>query len=163
MKNNVAKTGRALRSYATHHDHGSGWTYSRDTGGIKHIRFASDSTGRNSFLNRVRNTFVGLVGLRKFGLFRPVGLRDWFWSILATAHVRMSKDDHLPDGVLCGGGVITFWEEDGEYIQWVGPTVGEKIADFLEAEPTNPHAIEIAKEMNRIHKLGDQRRESESA
>ena len=162
-KLNVKKIGRAFRSYATHHDHGDGWTYTRDLKGMKHIRYASDFTGRNTLWNRTRNTVSGLAGLGKRSIFRPTGLRDWFWSILATIRVRMLLDDHMPDGALNGGIVITHWEEDGEYIEWVGPTVGEKIADFLEAEPENPHAVLIATEMMRVRQLGiDRRKEPET-
>jgi hypothetical protein len=44
----------------------------------------------------------------------------------------------------------TTWDEYGEYFQLVQPLVGGLLADFLEQEPNNPHAIKIAEEIDRI-------------
>jgi hypothetical protein len=43
-----------------------------------------------------------------------------------------------------------YWEETGEYIQMVQPSVGSKIADLLEDRPDDDHSKAIAGEMKRI-------------
>lgn len=63
----------------------------------------------------------------------------------------LRRDKHLPDGVLDNGGIITHWEETGEYLQYVQPSVGSLIADWMEAEPDNPHAQRVAAEMKRVN------------
>lgn len=64
----------------------------------------------------------------------------------------LKRDNNLPDGVLDGGNIITNWEETGEYLNLMQPTVGTLIADFILEDPTNPHAIKINKELTRLHK-----------
>ena len=55
-------------------------------------------------------------------------------------------------GVLDSGNIITFWEETGEYLNLMQPTVGTLVADFIIEDPTNPHAIKINKELTRLLK-----------
>ena len=151
----VDKVGKILRARATHHDHGEGWTYSRDLYGMKHIRYARDWKGWNRLGERVKRAATSLIG-RSRGTFAPHGLRERW----AYAKVALRTENNLPDGALNQGIVITVWEEDGEYIECVGPTIGEKLADFLESEPDHPHAVAIAAEIERVWALSRARRAS---
>jgi hypothetical protein len=60
------------------------------------------------------------------------------------------RSQNLPDGCLDGGGVVVYWEETGEYIQMVQPSVGSRIADLLEDRPEDAHSKAIAGEMKRV-------------
>lgn len=71
------------------------------------------------------------------------------WWGMVRAHWR--NNNHLPDGTLDGGSVITHWEETGEYLQYVQPTVGALLADLMDAHPDLPEVIAIADEMKRIN------------
>lgn len=153
-----AAVGSYLRSVATHHGHGDGWTYTRDTGDLQHIRYRRDWTGRNSLWNRTKRAFNPKRLLGRDHLSRKLGFKWSPLGAIAWIHVSLRRDRNRPDGVLNGGTVITLWEEDGEYIEMVGPTIGEKIADFLEQEPESPHAIAIAAEMRRVQTLSHERR-----
>jgi hypothetical protein len=153
MKYSVAKMGEILNSRATHHNHGEGWVYTRDTGDLEHIRYKSDTTGYDHWTKRLGRAldprdFFGRKRSSILHEYRGFFDRLYWWGIMFRVHIK--KENHSPDGVLNGGSVITFWEEDGEYIQMVGPTVGVRIAEFLSAEPNNPHAIAIATEIDRI-------------
>jgi hypothetical protein len=55
------------------------------------------------------------------------------------------KDTNLPDGQVSG--IITHWEEDGEYIAMFCPYVGREVLKFLRADPDNPHAQAIISAM----------------
>ena len=132
-----------------------GWTYSRDLGGLKYMRFEGDYTGYYHWTKRVARAFnpkemLGLDSVSKGLGFTPWGrgARDFFMSMAAHIVVNLRKPKHLPDGQVNGN--FTFWEEDGEYITLFGPTVGVKVLDFLEAEPDHPHAQAILAEMKRM-------------
>ena len=153
MSDDTVRVGEMVRELATHHDHGDGWSYSRETGGLEHIRYRSDHTGYGSLHRRIVRAFdpkhlTGRDSLSKAirGPWSPL-------SALAWVSVSLRKDKNLPDGSLNGGSILTMWEEDGEYIEAVGPTVGVKIADFLIHEPNNPHAIAIAAEIKKVRSL----------
>lgn len=169
----TAKVGRVLRARATHHNHGEGWTYSRNTGDLEHIRYKHDYTGYEALHRRLKRAFnwkhlTGRDGLsamikrinKKNGkkpepfLYQLYGA--WAWIL-----VSLRKDSNLPDGQV--GGNLFHWEEDGEYVQMVGPTIGEKIADFLEQEPENPHAQAISAEIQRIWALAERREKEKIA
>lgn len=156
----VLRVAAALRAYAEHFVQ-SDWDYTR-LHEIEHIRMKNDRSGYNHPLRRLARTVPRLLDFARpnptkgdglLSLFiseRDLGLRSrlaWAW---ATLHVGLRSDKNLPDGVLDGGGIITHWEETGEYLQFVQPSVGSKIADLLEAEPESPHARAIAAEMDRI-------------
>ena len=128
-----------LRDYATHFSERD-WCYTRDLGDLAAIRYASD-------FDRARSRFRRAVGylLRGCG---GGGLRVPRWAMIR--HTCLRRDRHLPDGVLNGGNIITHWEEDGEYLQYVQPTVGALIAEWLDDQPDNPHAVRVAAEMRRI-------------
>lgn len=168
MKYTPAKTGSILRSFATHHNHGDGWRYTRNRGDLEYIRFRRDHTGYDHWTKRWSRALnvKAMLGIDSFS--KSLGLRREFrtnvkregllkalqrvwYQALAHVIVNGRKDKNLPDGSINGNYV--FWEEDGEYIECVGPTVGEKIADFLEQEPNHPHAVAIAAEINRIWAL----------
>lgn len=150
----VDAVGRLLLSRATQHNHGDGWVYTSDVGDLEYIRYRHDHTGRNSLLRRIRHAFNWKVLTGADSLFdrqrtpRLQLLHIWSWIIIS-----IRKERNLPDGTV--GPVIAFWEEDGEYIEMVGPTIGERIAAFLISEPTNPHAVAIAAEIRRVAALAE--------
>lgn len=156
-----AKIGRSLRSFATHHNHGEGWTYTRNLHGIKHIRYDRDWKGYHSPWNRVIRAFGSEFWHTKGSIGRNMGFKWSFRSAWAWVQVCLTPDNNRPDGTLNDGIVMTVWEEDGEYIEFVGPTVGVKIADFLENDPENPYAVAIAAEISRVRRLGVKRRKAE--
>ena len=141
-----------LRQYAEHFAPRD-WDYTRDTGDLEFIRHRRDHTGHNRIDRRVRDALCALLGWHRpppepFMDLQPHGLRArWI-----TFKIKLRKDDNMPDGVLDGGCIITHWEETGEYLQYVQPSVGSLLADFMEAEPDHPHALKIAGEMRRINK-----------
>lgn len=161
----VTETGRTLHLYATHfslHD----WDYTRDVGDLTHIRYRRDTTGYNHPVRRAARTARTLArqwtrptrmdGMLRLGRGSLKGDTRWERAKDAAAQVRatmtvgLRTDDNLPDGVLDNGNVITFWEETGEYIQMVQPSVGELVAQFLIEHPDHPHARMIAAEIARI-------------
>lgn len=148
----TVEVGKYVKSLATHFtSQTKGWYYTRDIGDLKHIRYGSDSTGYNHWTKRVRRAFdwKHLTGRDPFSrMFRNKGVKRRLISAWAWIYVSLRKDNHRPDGVV--GGAITHWEEDGEYIESMGPTIGVLVAEFLIAEPEHPHAIRIADEIRRI-------------
>ena len=82
-----------------------------------------------------------------FNRRRPTWLSVSRWRMAAVLLVR---EKNLPDGILDEGNIITHWEETGEYLQYVQPSVGTLIAEWMLAEPTNQHAQAVAAEMRRI-------------
>jgi hypothetical protein len=139
-----------------------GWTYSRDKGDLEHIRYKSDHTGYNALRKRIpdafRFGFENAFYAPKNSLARQLGVEKGrtIWERIQTFYayfrIRSRKDDNLPDG-LVNGSIVTHWEEDGEYIVMMGPTVGVKVLDFLEAEPDNVHAQAILTEMRRVREM----------
>jgi hypothetical protein len=156
----VVEVGAILRSLATHHDHGAGWVYTRDTGDLEHIRYRHDYTGYHTFRRRLKRALNLKMLFGSDSISRALGF-GWTPSrALTWIQVSLRKEKNLPDGIIKGGSVITFWEEDGEYIETVGPTIGEKVADFLEQDPENPHAQSIAAEIRRVWALSTEKEES---
>lgn len=92
-------------------------------------------------------------------LFKKDNLNDLFdpktfwkrlrWRLL-YARMTLKTEKSFPDGGLQDGSILTQWEEDGEYIQLVQPSVGVLVANFLLEDPDNPHAVLIAAEISRI-------------
>jgi hypothetical protein len=136
--------GKLLGDYANHFEQYD-WEYSRDLNGLKKIVFDSDDGVRKRLL-RVWGFFRGDNDniVRLLGGLGPLGGR------VRVARAMMRAERHLPDGTLSKGGIITFWEEDGEYIQLMQPSVGALVAEFLIDNPTHPDAIRIAAEIGRI-------------
>jgi hypothetical protein len=153
MTADAAATGELLRALATHHNHGDGWVYTRDTGGLEHIRYRRDHTGYHAMWPRLKRAFNPKRLFLRGPFSTMLGLMWTPRSAFAYVVVALRKSNNLPDGALNRGCVLTFWEEDGEYIEMVGPTIGEKIADFLEQDPDNPHAKAIAAEIHRVQGL----------
>jgi hypothetical protein len=127
-----------------------GWVYSRDTGDLKHIRYESDYTGRNHWTKRLRRALdlKHLLGRDSFSkTFRQSkrSIRDELLTAAAWFSVNWRKDSHLPDGQI--NGIITHWEEDGEYIALFQPRVGVKVLDFIRNNPESPYAQAILSEM----------------
>lgn len=142
----MSNSAKYLKSLADHFAPRD-WEYTRQHK-IEHIRYEDDFTGKKSRLNRfhrgLKSAFGKLPGWEKTLL----GKRTWagrYYTLLAYM-----QEKNIPDGVLNNGGVITYWEEDGEYIQMVQPSVGSLLADFLLAEPKHPHAVIIRAELDRI-------------
>ena len=133
-----------------------GWVYSRDVGDLEHIRYRSDHTGYNHWTKRVRRAFAWghLTGhdrlSRQLG-FRESTIRGQVRAARGWIIVSLRKDKNLPDGQI--NGIITHWEEDGEYIALFQPRVGVKVIDFLRAEPGNPYAQAILAEMHACKEL----------
>lgn len=135
------------------------WIYSRNNGNLKHIRYESDYTGNNHWIKRLKRAFAAWNPSTYFGsktifskMITDKSIQGYFIHALAYSKVALEKENNLPDGKLSSG-VITFWEEDGEYIMFFGPTVGVKVLDFIKDEPDNPHAIAIVDEMIRVVNL----------
>ena len=111
------------------------WIYSRDTGKLKYIRYESDYTGHNKWTKRLKRYFRDIT----VGHFKPEGLRaqlfpeetffkrikDWPMIVAVYWKVHMIKETNLPDGQV--NGIITHWEEDGEYIMLFNPVVGRDV------------------------------------
>jgi len=131
-----------------------GWKYSRNTGGLKHIRYESDYTGYNHWTKRLKRAFdwghlTGRDGLSRH--FRPKGLKNRVLSAIAWIRVSLEKDSNLPDGQI--NGIITHWEEDGEYIALFQPRVGVKVLEFIKENPDNEYARAILDEMHACAEL----------
>lgn len=127
------------------------WKYNSKKENLVHIRYKQDFTGYNVWYKRysraIEHIWADLFS-SKPGLFKKKGnfwqrLKNWYpwvtWKVFAV------KEDNMPDCTV--GGNIFHWAEDGEYVTHMAPPVGEKVLDFLEAEPDNPHAKEILKAM----------------
>lgn len=128
------------------------WAWTRETE-IVHIRYKGDWTGYDAPWRRVLRAFRHAFGPRRRwekDLFPHLKLQHWFWGVVAAFRVYLATETHRPDGDLNGGKVICHWEEDGEYLQLIQPSVGRLLADFLMAEPENEHAQKIIAEMQRI-------------
>ena len=145
----VRKVSLHLRLYAEHFVQ-SDWNYTRRHD-IVHIRHKDDYKGYHHPLARLRRGFKVVFG--------PLSDLDKALEIKRTPRYRWKllreytkTESHVPDGVLDGGAIITHWEETGEYLQYVQPSVGSLIADFLDQHPEHPSAIAIAAEMRRIEK-----------
>lgn len=129
-----------LREYANHFVTRD-WNYTRDTRHIREIRL---------------NDPYEALHRRVWRAVRSVIFRDSLTKTLESPRFGMvthylKRDKNLPDGVLDSGNIITFWEETGEYLQYVQPSVGSLFAEWMLAEPENPHAQKIAAEMKRIN------------
>lgn len=130
-----------------------GWRYTRDTGDLKHIRYTFDSTRYDHWTKRFARAFNLRSLLGRDSLSKRLGFKPSWGGAWAHIRVNLRKDNHLPDGVVNGGNILTFWEEDGEYITLMGPTVGVRVVEFLRAQPTNPHAEAIMAEMRRVAEM----------
>lgn len=131
------------------------WVYSRNTGDLVHIRYRSDYTGYNHWTKRFKRAFdwkhlTGTDSLsRMISGDKKYPLKMRFLHAAAWIRVSLRKDRNLPDGQV--NGILTSWEENGEYITMMCPTVGVEVLNFLKAEPDNEHAKAILREMHRAY------------
>lgn len=130
-----------LRQYATHFEPRD-WCYTRDTGDLRPLHFGSRWPSIKSALR-----YVVRGSERLFPDESPVE-QPGRW---AMARAALRGYDTEPDGVLDNGCIITIWEETGEYLQYVQPSVGALLADLMDAHPDLPDVIAIAAEMKRIN------------
>jgi hypothetical protein len=133
------------------------WDYTRHTK-ITRIRYEDDFKGYNRLDKRVWRSLKEIFSKQSI-IFRSDKNEVWYKKIRNSFYWRvamvityMRTDRHLPDGILDGGCVVSLWEETGEYLQMVQPQVGAMFADWLIAEPNNPHAKKILKELKRVQK-----------
>jgi len=152
-----------LHSLATHFDRKDWeWTRKHD---IKHIRREGDYSGYDHPVRRVQRLIKrhlpgnawrrdrGIWGMlsgteEKTSFWKKIQLK--VWGLKAEVYVTLRTDKHLPDGVLENAAIIAYWEEDGEYLQMVQPSVGELLANFLLEDPEHPHAQKILAELTRL-------------
>lgn len=127
------------------------WQWTRETE-IRHIRYRGDYSGYNHPLRRIPRALSLAFHMPKWerDIAGRRSLKRWLYHVWAGLVVGLRTDSNLPDGQLKNAGVIAFWEEDGEYLQMVQPSVGSLLADFLIAEPEHPHAQLISAELERL-------------
>lgn len=165
---NVVEVGEDLLEYARFAMRNN-WDYSRThetSNPIKYIRYEEDFTGYGNPLRRLLRAaevlwvnFFNKPALLDSALFGggKLPLITRVKKAALRAKLQLRTDPHIPDGVLANGSIITFWEEQGEYIQLMQPSVGSLVAEFLKHHPEHPYAIKIAKELNRIDREYDDR------
>lgn len=129
-----------LRQYAEHFEQHD-WDYTRDLGNLRPLHFGPRWPSIQSALRYLVRGTTGIFPEEPS--MRP--------GRFAMARAALRNYDTSPDGVLDRGSIITIWEETGEYLQYVQPSVGSLLADWMEAEPDSPHAQRIAAEMKRIN------------
>lgn len=138
-----------------------GWDYTRNIGDLTEIRYNRPS---DQFWGRKGRLASGLSWLNpsrhKWALNRDEGYRWRYWWRIRMFLFVLKRDKNLPDGVLAGGNVITFWEEYGEYIQLMQPSIGDLLADLMDAHPDLPEVQALAAEQDRITKRYRERNRS---
>jgi hypothetical protein len=147
QKNTPFLAAKILGEYANHFEI-EDWKYTRNLGNLRKIDYDNES---NSLLSRVKTAISYLRGDVDNVMYfldnnPPSWSKRWGMAKFALTY----HDRHLPDGSLDKGSILTFWEETGEYIQLVQPSVGALLAEFLLDEPDNPHAKKISAEILRI-------------
>lgn len=121
------------------------WDYTRVTE-IKDVRYNREHDKRNQLKYRWKMACRFLFGKSSFPMSKGLATR------LGMFFYCLKRDRNTPDGVLDGGNIITFWEETGEYLQMMQPTVGALLVNFLKEEPEHPHAKLITAELDRLNK-----------
>lgn len=119
------------------------WVYSRDTDRLKHIRYTSDYTGHNKWTKRLKRFFrdITVEHFNPTGFFKQFSedqtlftrIKDWPMIVRVYWSIHIMKEDNLPDGQV--NGIITHWEEDGEYIMLFNPVVGREVLKYLKEKP----------------------------
>lgn len=131
------------------------WTFSYDTGDLKHIRYRKDYTGYNVWWRRALRAF----SMRKWFSWGPIDkavFGSWWekahpMSVLAHIRVNLMKESHLPDGIVLGSGVIAHWQEDGIFISLMNPDVANAVLDFIKDRPEDEHAIRMKEAIEGAH------------
>jgi hypothetical protein len=129
-----------LRQYATHFAFRD-WDYTRDVGDLRPLHFGSRWPSIGAALRYL------VCGVTHIFPEEPK-MRPGRWAMVRAA---LRSYDNEPDGVLDDGAVITIWEETGEYLQYVQPSVGALIADLMDAHPNLTEVRVLAAEMKRIN------------
>ena len=143
------------------------WDLTYKNNDLKAIRY---DYPEDRLWSRIQNSWKWASGERP-QFMRTLWPEQTLWQRIkdraSMAWFVLQRDPHLPDATLNGGCVITFWGEDGDYINLVQPIVGSLIADFLEDQPENPHAVKIAAEiqhiLDRYDMTPEQRKEDDKA
>lgn len=130
-----------------------GWTYKRGTESIKRIRYSRDNQGCNHWTKRAKRMVRDCNPVRYFQFQEKVHpmfrrertLKAYLLNFRVSYEVHWKLPNNLPDGTI--NGIITHWEEDGEYIAAFQPRVGMKVLEFIKDNPENPYAQAIVAEM----------------
>ena len=142
----------ALRMYAGHF-YPRDWNYSRSRAGIKRIQYETDL----NLWGRFKDACGWLIGkhdnLVTWGY--PTGIFQLWKGRWHMFTYVLKVETNLPDGTLDDGKIITFWEEDGEYLNLMQPTVGLLVADLLDADPNDTADVTakqkaVRDELNRL-------------
>lgn len=128
------------------------WNYTRISH-IKEIRYENAQDPRNKVSQRIKSAAFWMFGKTPDWLAILDGPRNGIIKRFRMAMFALKRDPNTPDGVLDSGNVITFWEETGEYLNFMQPTVGALLVNFLKEEPEHPHAKLITAELNRLERL----------
>lgn len=130
------------------------WDYTRKTN-IKSIRYDLEYDYTNKLWYRIKKALWWLFAPRPNWLKELDGTKKLTRSIQGRVSMffyALKRDPQTPDGILDDGNVIVYWEETGEYLSLMQPTVGSLLATFLKEEPEHPHAILITKEIDRLYR-----------
>lgn len=146
----TSKTLEYFDFLANHFEH-SDWNYTR-LHNIKEIKYSSPVDTRDNFKHRLKlaTRFARNKNSNIYGDLSVINRVRMFFYCL-------KREKQVPDGSLDRGNVITYWEETGEYLQMVQPSVGALVANFLKEDPENKHAKLILAEMERISKAFSKR------
>jgi len=148
-----------LDDLSNHFSYPEGWHWTRKSG-VKKIEFHEvPRTQKLGF--RIKFTLSGLFGeslrremrfLRSEKKFFEHPLL-WLYGKWVTVRVRLFKEKNIPDGHVKEPGIICFWEEDGEYICMMQPSVGALLAKFLKEDPDNEWAKKLTAELERVRSV----------
>ena len=133
------------------------WDYTR----FSHIKDITYEKGHddpyNKLSTRLRQAVFWMFGKTPDWIVDLEGRKHTLSQRISMAIYSLKRDRNTPDGVLDSGNIITFWEETGEYLNLMQPTVGALLVTFLKEEPEHPHAILITKELERLHRRFNKR------
>lgn len=130
------------------------WEYTRKHG-IKDIIYKEDKPNELGY--RISKAFMWLFNPPEFMKMLHPKFWDRFYQRFNMFFHALKREPNVPDGVLDSGKTIVYWEEDGEYLNLMQPTVGSLVAEFLMAEPDHPHAKIIIAELERLNNKFDER------
>ena len=150
----MSKSAKYLKDLADHFEYRD-WNYTRQDH-IESIRYTPEQDPHNKLSYRISKAAWWMFG-KTPEWYESLGEKNSLSKRFGMAMYALKRDPNTPDGVLDSGNIITFWEETGEYLNLMQPTVGTLIADFIIEDPTNPHAIKINKELTRLHKNYEKR------
>lgn len=143
------KTLDYLDALANHFEYRD-WDYTR-IDHIKEIRYEAEYDPRNKISYRIKQSLWWMFAKTPDWL-KMLEKRNGLYKRFRMALYALKRDPNTPDGVLDSGNIITFWEETGEYLNLMQPTVGALLVTFLKEEPEHPHAKIITTELERLHR-----------